>query len=121
MVSLCFGYEEATLYFHSASAGKKLDILKRNGKVCFEIDIDPELIRPRDNSSSCSMRYRSVIGYGEASFIDDPAEKRKALDVIMRHYSLAQLAYPEDILVRTTVFKVRVENMTGKKSGYNLV
>ncbi len=118
VVPLCFGYEEGTLYFHSASVGRKLEMLRRNNKVCFEMDIDQELIRPRDSSSSCSMRYRSVIGYGEASFIDDPAEKRKALDVIMRHYSQAPLAYPEDILVRTTIFKVRVESMTGKKSGY---
>lgn len=118
VVPLCFGYKDGILYFHSASSGKKLELLKRNNKVCFEIDADHELIAPSDKSGSCSMRYRSVIGYGDASFISDPEEKRKALDKIMLHYSLPPLAYPEDILFRTAVFEVRVQSMTGKKSGY---
>ncbi len=118
IVPLCFGYEDGILYFHSASVGKKLEMIKRNNKVCFEMDIDQELIRPIDDRGSCSMRYRSVIGYGAASFVDDPAEKRKALDAIMRHYSIAPIEYPADILVRTTIIMVRIESISGKESGY---
>ncbi|MBU3917342.1 pyridoxamine 5'-phosphate oxidase family protein, partial [bacterium] len=36
VVPLCFGYENDTLYFHSAHKGMKLDILKKNKQVCFE-------------------------------------------------------------------------------------
>lgn len=117
IVPLCFGHKDGILFFHSASDGKKLEMLKRNNRVCFEMDIDHELIGPSDKSSSCSMRYRSVIGFGEASLIDDPSEKRKALDEIMRHYSLQPFAYPEDILFRTAIFKVKIQSITGKKSG----
>ena len=30
IVPLCFGYDAGTLYFHSAPAGKKIDLLKNN-------------------------------------------------------------------------------------------
>ena len=45
IVPLCFGYKDNVLYFHSASAGKKLDILRKNNNVCFEVDIDNELVK----------------------------------------------------------------------------
>ena len=32
VVPLCFGYENNTLYFHSAKEGKKVDILKKNNR-----------------------------------------------------------------------------------------
>lgn len=119
VVPLCFGYDEGTLYFHSASEGLKLDVLKRNNRVCFEMDIAQELIRPNcDNRDNCSMRYKSVIGFGRAYFIREPAEKMNALDIIMRHYSQEPFAYPEAVIANTEVFKVEIEGMTGKNSGY---
>lgn len=118
VVPLCFGYKEGTLYFHSAPEGKKLDILKRNNRVCFEMDIAQELVRPNCcNRDSCSMRYKSVIGFGRAYFIREPNEKKNALDVIMRHYSQEPFAYPEAVFDNTEVFKVEIEGMTGKNSG----
>ena len=44
MVPLCFGYSEGVLYFHSANRGKKLDILNKNNRICFEFDIELELV-----------------------------------------------------------------------------
>jgi nitroimidazol reductase NimA-like FMN-containing flavoprotein (pyridoxamine 5'-phosphate oxidase superfamily) len=64
VVPLCFGYCQGAIYFHAAKEGRKLEILSKNSKVCFEIDIDQELILSQDH---CSMRYRSVIGFGTAS------------------------------------------------------
>ena len=70
IVPLCFGYAENQLFFHSASEGKKLDMLRRNERVCFEFDIDTEL---QKGKSACDwgMSYRSVIGFGEASLKDE--------------------------------------------------
>ncbi len=45
IVPLCFGYKDNNLYFHSAGEGKKLDIIKKNNNVCFEFDIDLELVK----------------------------------------------------------------------------
>ena len=44
IVPLCFGYRDNTLYFHSALSGKKIEIIKKNNRVCFEFDIDCEAI-----------------------------------------------------------------------------
>jgi len=37
LVPVFFAYDEASMCFHSASAGTKIEILKRNPKVCFEV------------------------------------------------------------------------------------
>ena len=67
VVPLCFGYRQGALYFHSAREGRKLDMIRNNSLVCFEMDIDQELIRSIDR---CSMRYRSVIGSGLARIVE---------------------------------------------------
>ena len=43
IVPLCFGYESRKLYFHSASQGRKLELLENNRNVCFEMDVDQGL------------------------------------------------------------------------------
>ena len=115
IVPLCFGYRSNTLYFHSANEGRKIEILKRNNRVCFEFDIDTQ-IHAGKTSCAWGMNYRSVIGYGTASFIDDPAEKRKALDIIMRQYADGAFTYSDKTLKKTLVIKVEISSMTGKKS-----
>ena len=114
MVPLCFGYEKGALYFHSAIEGRKLEILKKNPRVCFEMDIDCEIVRSEDR---CTMKYRCVIGSGNASFIEALEDKRKALDLIMRHYNQETFPYPEPVLMNMlTVIKVEIVEMTGKAS-----
>jgi len=115
IVPLCFGYKDHTLYFHSAGHGKKLDMLKKNHSVCFEFDIDYELIKS-DKACEWGMTYKSVIGFGKASFIKDPESKRRALNIIMLHYSGESFDYPEAKIKNTVVFKVNIEHMTGKYS-----
>jgi hypothetical protein len=114
-VPLCFGYEKGELYFHSATEGRKLEILKKNPRVSFEMDIDWELVRSGDH---CNMRYRSVIGFGNASLVEAQEDKRNSLDLIMRHYLQEPFAYPEATLKRTVIIKVEIEEMTGKAYGY---
>ncbi|MGD9383080.1 MAG: pyridoxamine 5'-phosphate oxidase family protein [Desulfobacterales bacterium] len=116
MVPLCFGYKDHTLYFHSAGQGKKLDMLKKNNSVCFEFDIDCEPIKS-DKACEWGMKYKSVIGFGKASFIEELESKRRALDIIMQHYSGESFDYPEAKIKNTVVIKVKIEHMTGKYSG----
>ena len=115
IVPLCFGYRNNTLYFHSAKEGRKIEILKRNNQVCFEFDIDTQ-IHAGKTACAWGMNYRSVIGYGTASFVDDPAEKRNALDIIMRQYADGAFTYSDKTLKKTLVIKVEISSMTGKKS-----
>jgi len=116
VVPLCFGYEDNTLYFHCSLEGKKLDILRKNNKVCFEVDIDHEFVKA-DKACDWGMKYKSVIGFGKAEFIEDIESKRKALDIVMQQYSGGTLEYPEEAIKNTIVIKVEIESMTGKASG----
>lgn len=115
VVPLCFGYKNKKLYFHSAKAGKKIEILRRNHQVCFEFDIDA---RVRSGKSACNwtMAYKSVIGFGTASFIEDPEEKQKALDIIMQQYAEGDFEYLDEALAKMLVIKVDISRLTGKKS-----
>lgn len=115
IVPLCFGYKDNRLYFHSAKAGRKIEILKRNNAVCFEFDGNLEV---QAGKAACDwgMKFRSVIGYGRASFIEDPEDKRKALDVIMAQYADGAFEYSEKMFEKALLIKVEIESMTGKKS-----
>ena len=117
VVPVCFGYADNTLYFHSAPRGRKLDVLRENNAVCFEFDVDHEIVRSED-ACKWSMKYRSVVGFGRAFLVEDLEEKRGALDVIMSHYGGKPYAYPEATLRKTAVVRVEIHSMTGKTSGY---
>jgi len=115
VVPLCFAYSDKTLNFHSAGEGLKLEILQQNPNVCVEFDIDQEVIQG-DKPCKWSMQYRSVIGFGKASFVEDLEEKRKGLDAIMKHYSGRSFEFVESAIESTCIIKVEIESMTGKNS-----
>lgn len=115
VVPLCFGYEDGALYFHCGREGKKLDIIRKNENVCFEVEADCAIVKA-DKACDWSMKFKSVIGFGKAVFVEDVELKRKALDVIMRQYSNGTFDYPQETVAKTTVIKVEIKTMTGKQS-----
>jgi nitroimidazol reductase NimA-like FMN-containing flavoprotein (pyridoxamine 5'-phosphate oxidase superfamily) len=117
VVPLNFGCEDGCLYFHSAPEGKKIEIIKQNSNVCFEVDIDHELVEA-EKACDWTVRYRSVIGFGKAFLVDDPEEKRRALDIIVGHYSDRSYEYTNEAVSRVAIVRVEIESMTGKQSGY---
>jgi uncharacterized protein len=118
VVPVNFGYSDNCLYIHSALEGKKLDILRHNPKVAFEVDIDQALVMEED-LCECSCNYRSVVGFGLAVFIQDPMQKRKALDCIVSHYTHREASYTDADLDKVAVVRVDIKSVTGKKSGYS--
>ena len=75
VVPLSFGYEDGSVYIHSAPEGKKIALCwQKNPRCCFEVDICDGVIRG-DTPCSWGMRYRSVIGFGRAVILADPQEK----------------------------------------------
>ena len=44
IVPLNFGYKNNCLYFHSAPIGKKIELITKNNMVCFEVDIDYDIV-----------------------------------------------------------------------------
>jgi hypothetical protein len=117
IVPVNFGYKDDCLYFHSAPEGKKIDTIRQNDNVCFEMDIDQEVVRA-ETPCNWAMKYRSVIGFGKAFLVRDVEEKRKALNTIVEHYSGKPSDYPESAISNVAIIKVEIESMTGKKSGY---
>ena len=116
IVPLCFGYKDHTLYFHSAKEGKKLEILKSNNKVCFEFDIGTTIVQGK-TPCDWGMKYRSVVGFGEALIVDEPEAKREALQMITAQYANGTHAFSDAEIGGIVVIKVYITSMTGKKSG----
>ena len=117
VVPLNFGYQANTIYFHGSRKGYKIDIIKKNPNVCAEFDVAVETI-VAENACDWSMKFQSVIAFGTASLIDDPEEKRRALEIIMAQYTDEKFVFPENMLAATAVIKVDIERMTGKQSGF---
>lgn len=116
VVPMIFGYQDGYLYLHSATEGKKIDLLRMNNQICFEIESGVEVI-PGEIPCNWGIKYNSVIGFGKAYFLEEPDEKKKGLDIIMRKFTKENQNYPEEMLNKTEVIKVVIEEMTGKKSG----
>ena len=116
IVPLCFGYEPGVLYFHSAGEGKKLDMIEENQNVCFEFDVHVEILQA-DEACDWGMNYRSVIGFGRAEILEDVEKKRVGFDAIMRQYSEGSYTYPDGEVKGTTIIRVDILSMTGKKNG----
>lgn len=101
------------LYFHSANMGTKLDLIRKNNKVSFEMDCNHNIIL-YDERMSCTMGYDSVIGQGVVEFVKDE-DKLAALRILMRHYHNEDFNFSTKIMPATTVFRVKVLSITGKR------
>lgn len=117
IVPLCFGYQDRTIYVHGSLTGRKINILQKNQTVCFEFDINTEIIKAK-NGCEWGMKYQSVIGFGKAFFLEDPDDKRKALNIIMNQYSDRPSQFSEKAISATAVIKIEIASMTGKQSGF---
>lgn len=115
VVPMNYGYRDGRLYFHCAGEGRKMDILKKNDRVCIEIDITTGIVRG-DAPCRWATRYRSLIGFGRARIVEEEYEKKAGLDAIVEHYGGSGGEYDEKFLKRTTVIEVILESMTGKQS-----
>lgn len=104
--------EEIILYFHGANEGRKYELIKRNNRVSFEMDCSHRVVTSPE-SRSCTMEYESVIGNGCIEFVDEE-NKEHALNILMKQYHKEDFPYNRDVIPRTTVMKLKVENITGK-------
>ncbi len=118
IVLMSFGYKENAIYLHSSREGRKIDLLKRNPRVCFEADIETEVITAED-PCKYNVRYRSVIGHGQAKFLEDYNEKVEGLIVLSEHYGKkGPFEFEEWKVNRLCVIKIEIKKMTGKESGF---
>jgi uncharacterized protein len=115
-----FGYQDDTIYLHGDSKGRKIDILKANSRVCLFFSADHLLYHQSEKvACSFSMKYRSVLIYGNAKFIEGKEDKIKALNIIMKQYTgRDDFSYSNPAVENVAVWKVKIETITGKSFGY---
>jgi uncharacterized protein len=116
LVPVFYGFDNHSLYFHSAQAGTKIDILKRNNNICFEISIDQGFIES-DEPCDFEAKHRTVIGIGKAVFVENEDEKIKALDLVVAHFTDKKFEYPKSKLKHTAVIRIDITSLKGKKHG----
>lgn len=72
LVPLSYGYEfigdNLILYFHCAKEGRKLDILRTNPQICFEISMEGEPVHA-NTPCNAGYYYSSIIGDGNIIFL----------------------------------------------------
>jgi uncharacterized protein len=115
IVPLNFGYDGLAFYFHSAPAGRKIDLLRRHNRVCFELESIEGMIEAEE-ACHWGIRYRSVMGGGTAYLVEDLDEKRYALSLLMEHYSPGSFSFPESSVKATAIIKVCIETISGKQT-----
>jgi len=120
IIPLNYGYSyengKLTLFFHSATEGKKIEIIRKNNNACFEIDCDTKLI---EGKAACDYGYafKSIIGFGKIIILDTIEEKTIGLNYLMKHQTGKDIKYDfdENRLNNVNVFKMQVEEFTGKQ------
>ena len=120
VIPLNYGYvfemDKLTLFFHGAKEGKKIGIIQNNNNACFEIDCDG---KPIEGEKPCDYGYefKSIIGFGKIFFLETNDEKTNGLNILMRHQTGKEIEYnfTEDELSNVCVFKMSVEEFTGKQ------
>ncbi len=118
IVPMSFGYKENAIYLHSSQKGRKIEILKKNPRVCFEAAVETELITA-DDPCNYNVRYRSVIGNGQAKFMEDYNEKVEGLSILSEHYGkMGPFEFEAGKVHSLCVIRIEIEKMNGKESGF---
>lgn len=121
VIPLNYGYtwdeNGVTLYFHSGLKGKKMDALRENPYVCFEMDMEEGLTGEGDQACRYSYAYASIVGYGNMEFAKDNAEKRQGFDVLMAHQTGRSgcWTYTDAALSVAEVFRLRVDSLEASR------
>jgi nitroimidazol reductase NimA-like FMN-containing flavoprotein (pyridoxamine 5'-phosphate oxidase superfamily) len=117
IVPLNFGYAEGVLYFHSAPGGRKIDLIRKDNNVTFEITLTSE-IHTGEKPCNWTTKYRSVMGTGTIEIMDKRESKISGLDIIMKKYGAeGEMQYDEALLERMVILKLHINTMSAKQSG----
>lgn len=108
------------ILIHSARKGRKMEMLRKNDRVCIQVETDTALVEPAapDNACQYTMRFRSVIGFGRAVIHTDAATVQHGLEALMARYSSRQFHFPAAVVEKTAVIAVTLETVTGKQDGW---
>jgi len=129
IIPMNFVFINDAIYMHSHIRGEKLDNIRRNQKVGFEVDKSLEFLPsyfsdPTDASLADTL-YISVVIKGNGDIVSDREEKTTALNGLIKKYQPEggyEPIKPEmDVLNEVEVIKIVPESLRGKyKIGQNM-
>ena len=117
VVPMNYGYTmengKLVLYLHSAVRGKKLDMIRANSRVFFEIDCD---IMPFEGKVPCQygLVYSSIMGRGTAQIVEDVEEKKQAMTILMKTQTGKDFSFEDRLVSIVAVIRIDVEEYTAK-------
>ena len=116
IVPLSYGWEERDgklfVYFHCAKEGKKLDLITKNGNVCFEADC---LEGYKSTGHGVTADYRSLIAFGKAERVYGE-ELVRGLELLLAHCHVEGYSARECAAMGiTAVVRITVDGITGKR------
>ena len=117
VVPMNYGYtmeeDRLTLYLHSAVRGKKLDMIRENSRVFFELDCD---LTPFEGKVPCQygLAYSSVMGRGNAHIVEDVEEKKEAMSRLMKTQTGKDFSFEDRLVSMVAVIRIDVEAYTAK-------
>lgn len=124
LLPFSFGYDGTALFIHTATTGRKIDIMRTNNRVCFEFEQDVRLKRKGGNPCGWSFSFQTVVGHGTIAELTDEDDKCRGLVHIVRQYSDSDSAnpysspdtnFPKKMLDRLCVWRIEIESATIRK------
>lgn len=118
VVPMNYGYTmvdgKLTVYLHGARRGHKLDLIRANPKVFFELDCG---ITPFEGDIACryGITYESVMGRGTAEIVEDIEEKKLALSVLMKTQTGKDFDFEDKMAEIVSVIRIDVIEYTAKR------
>jgi len=111
-----YGYRDGCIFIHSAPQGKKIELIHKDNRVCFEVEDTMEITKG-EQACDWSTRYRSIVGYGNMEILSDDVNKQQGLEIIMAQHGAPGLRdFNVKNLKRMVILKLTITSMTGKKS-----
>ena len=117
VVPMNYGYTmedgKLVLYLHCAHQGRKLDMIRANSRVFFEIDCDH---KPFEGEKPCQygLVYSSVMGRGTARIIEDVEEKKQAMTILMKTQTGKDFNFDDKLVSIVAVIRIDVAEYTAK-------
>ena len=117
VVPMNYGYtmedNKLVLYLHSAVRGKKLDMIRKNPNVFFQMDCDQQ---PFNGKVACQygLSYSSIMGQGRAKIVEDVEEKKIAMSVLMKTQTGNDFSFDDRLVSAVAVIRVDVSEYTAK-------
>ena len=117
VIPMNYGYTmrdgKLTLYLHGATKGRKLDLIRKNPKVCFSLECD---VAPFESKLPCQYGtvYSSVMGRGVAEIVEDVEQKKEAMTILMKTQTGKDFSFTDKLVSIVSVIRISVSDYTAK-------